>query len=240
MKDTPDTLRPHRYAKGAARRQEIIRAAMSVFSTIGYNKSSMLEISEKVGLTRAGLAHYFPTKESLLTAVLEWRDSEDHRAFMRTEPSTDAASALEFFRGLLRLTAHNSTVPGVIALYSMLTAEASAPDHPAHDFFVRRFQGTIAMMTRNLTVGRSVGIVRDSIDIADFAVRITAVMDGLQLQWLLAPTASATATPAPATSSHAASSQARDFDMVEHLRRMLQEALTVPLEYEESLGGTAA
>ncbi|MCI1901465.1 MAG: TetR/AcrR family transcriptional regulator [Bifidobacteriaceae bacterium] len=191
-----------RYAKGEARRQEIIRIAMEVFAAVGYNKSSMLEISQKSGLTRAGLAHYFPTKESLLTAVLKWRDSEDHKNFISTRDGSDPQG---FFQGLLRLTAHNATIPGLIALYAILSAEASAPEHPAHDYFVHRYEHTVAMMETNLRAAADQGKLLKSLDPHAFAVRIVAVMDGLQIQWLLNP-------------GH--------FDMVEHLRALLSEALT--------------
>lgn len=200
-----------RYSKGAARRQEIIQTAMEIFSTVGYNKSSMLEISEKSGLTRAGLAHYFPTKESLLTAVLDWREKEDGRRFMGNRDDIDP---LDFFRRLLTLTAHNATIPGLIALYMILSAEASAPDHPAHDYFVERYKRNAANMTKGIRKAIDAHIAIPGLDADDFAVRLTAVMDGLQTQWLLS---------------------SDDFDMVKHLRPVLQEALIVDIDTGEVL-----
>lgn len=206
----------HRYAKGEKRRQDVIRIAMEVFASVGYNKSSMLEISQKAGLTRAGLAHYFPTKESLLTAVLDWRDKENGRAYLH-EATGHSEDPLDFFRGLIKLTQHNATVPGLIGLYAMLSAEASAPEHPAHDYFVHRYEHTIDSMSANLDFARVAGILSQSVNqttTRELATRITAIMDGLQLQWLLSTA---------------------DFNMAQHLRSALQEMLNVDIETGEDL-----
>jgi AcrR family transcriptional regulator len=48
---------------------------METFATRGYNKASLAEISDRVGLTQAGVLHCFPSKADLLTGVLELRDA---------------------------------------------------------------------------------------------------------------------------------------------------------------------
>ncbi|MCI1984658.1 MAG: TetR/AcrR family transcriptional regulator [Bifidobacteriaceae bacterium] len=197
----------HRYSKGIARRQEIINTAMQTFSTVGYNKSSMMHIASEVGLTRAGLAHYFPSKESLLTAVLDWRDAENEKLFLSQDSSED--DPLAFFHGLLTLTAHNATVPGLIGLYTILSAEASDPEHPAHDYFVNRYRRTVGMMRAHLESAQRAGYVRSDVDVFDIAIRITAMMDGLQTQWLLSN---------------------GNISMEGHLRPLLQEVLNVHLD----------
>lgn len=42
---------------------------------------------ERIGLTQQGLMHYFPTKNDLLTAVLELRDQWDVAQVLRTGDS---------------------------------------------------------------------------------------------------------------------------------------------------------
>lgn len=61
--------KPH--ASTAATRERILTAAMSVFANRGYNNGSLLEIADQVGMTHAGVLHYFGSKDNLLTAVLE-------------------------------------------------------------------------------------------------------------------------------------------------------------------------
>ena len=49
------------YAKSAQRRQQIVDAAVEVFSLAGYRKGSLRDVADKVGLCQAGLLHHFPS-----------------------------------------------------------------------------------------------------------------------------------------------------------------------------------
>lgn len=198
--------RPGSYAKGRAKRQEIIETAMVVFGEAGYNKSSMLEIAERCSLSRAGLSHYFSSKESILAAVLGWRDRIDRERFRANgSAGTDGLGVL---RGMVDLARHNATVPGLVALYSVLAAEAAAPDHPAHAYFVARYKRIVGGTARALTLAQRGGYLRDDVDPDQVAVSLVALMDGLQIQWLLA---------------------ARPIDMAEQLANAIQGTLRVPL-----------
>src|SRR6266540_686147 len=58
------------YAKGVAKREEILTAALEVIAQHGYRKTSTRELAAAVGLSEAGLLHYFGSKEKLFEAVL--------------------------------------------------------------------------------------------------------------------------------------------------------------------------
>jgi AcrR family transcriptional regulator len=58
------------------RRDGILRAAASVFSEMGYHRASLEEIADRIDLTRASLYHYFPSKDALLSACLEYGAEE--------------------------------------------------------------------------------------------------------------------------------------------------------------------
>ena len=51
------------YAKGVAKREEILERALDVIATEGYDGASVKRIAEAVGLSQAGLLHYFDSKE---------------------------------------------------------------------------------------------------------------------------------------------------------------------------------
>lgn len=55
-----------------AKRREIIEAAAALFVEQGYDRASMSAISERLGGSKATLYGYFPSKEQLLRAVLEY------------------------------------------------------------------------------------------------------------------------------------------------------------------------
>jgi AcrR family transcriptional regulator len=189
------------YAKGRARRDAIIRTASQHFAERGFVSATILEIAAACGISRAGLLHYFPDKEALLAAVLEQRDDEDRRRF---EPYIEAAGALGVLRGMVDLAEHNRVVPGLIELFVRLSAEASAPDHPAREYFNLRYRRIRRGTERALTGAIRSGDVRADLDAATASVRLTALMDGLQAQWLLDPT----------------------IDMALHVRTTLDEWLT--------------
>ena len=53
------------------KRREVLREAAASFNFKGYHATSMTEIATSLGVTKAALYHYFPTKNSLLAACFE-------------------------------------------------------------------------------------------------------------------------------------------------------------------------
>lgn len=49
---------------------EIHRAAVNLFSTQGYDKTSLREIAEQVGITKASLYYHYSSKQELLRAIV--------------------------------------------------------------------------------------------------------------------------------------------------------------------------
>ena len=168
------------YAKGRARRQQILDAAMVLFGEVGYRSASLREIAARSGMSHPGLLHHFPTKESLLLAILQRRDQADASSLHKTE---DDGVAL--LRDLLALVELNSRRRAVVELYAVLSVEAVAPDHPAHDYFVRRYQETLASTSRAYRLAADQGALRADVDPSAAGAQLVAVMDGLQVQWLL-------------------------------------------------------
>lgn len=59
-----------REATGRDTKAEIHRAAIELFSTRGYEKTSLREIAEQVGITKASLYYHYSSKQDLLQAVV--------------------------------------------------------------------------------------------------------------------------------------------------------------------------
>ena len=81
------------YAKGDARRELIVDVASEIFGTQGFRAATMLQIAAACGISRTGLLHHFPTKESLLEAVLARRDrgpTDPDGSLHRPAPTTAA------------------------------------------------------------------------------------------------------------------------------------------------------
>lgn len=161
------------YAKGVAKRDEILARALEIVGADGYRAASVKEIADAVGLSQPGLLHYFGSKEELWVALLRKRDEADHIA------SDDSADDLR--SGFLDVIRRNASTPGLVELFSRQAVEAADPAHPAHGFFRERGE---ALRSR-LAEARpepAAGIPPQTL-----ARIVQAVADGIQLQWLLDP-----------------------------------------------------
>jgi AcrR family transcriptional regulator len=191
------------YAKGRAKRREIIDQAMAMFGEAGYRGASLREIAARCGISHPGLLHHFPTKESLLLAVLDHRDEVDIEWL-----ETDSADGVTTLRHLVELTALNTTRRGIVELYAVLSAEATSADHPAHAYFRQRYRRAVDTAVSAYARARGTGALREGIDPEAAGRQLIALMDGLQVQWLLDDGAT---------------------DMAGVLRAHVQDHLTVPL-----------
>ena len=178
------TAREGGYASGRLRREQIVTAATELFSRVGYRHATVLELAQAAGISRTGLLHHFGSKEALLEAVLERRDAED--AARMPDPTADE-SGLTALAGLVQLTRRNATRPHLVALFAVLSAEAAAGDHPAHDYFVQRYRRAVGTIEASLNRARRAGVLAPGVEPARQARAVVALMDGLQVQWLLTP-----------------------------------------------------
>ena len=168
--------------KAQQRRQEILQIAMDTFAARGYNNASLQEIADRAGVTQAGVLHYFRSKAQLLTSVLDLRDATDIEQL-----GTERPRGLAFLRHLVDTVRRNTEREGIVRLYAVLSAESVTEGHPAQDYFRDRYAGLRAMVTKALAEACELGETRSDLNLENTASAIIAVMDGLQVQWLLAP-----------------------------------------------------
>ncbi|MEU0247333.1 TetR family transcriptional regulator [Streptomyces sp. NPDC006235] len=174
--------RTGRSLKAQQRRQEILQIAMDTFAARGYNNASLQEIADRAGVTQAGVLHYFRSKAQLLTSVLDLRDATDIEQLGPERPR-----GMAFLRHLVDTVRRNAEREGIVRLYAVLSAESVTEGHPAQDYFRDRYTGLRAMVTEALAEASELGEIRADANLEDAANAIIAVMDGLQVQWLLAP-----------------------------------------------------
>ena len=166
------------YAKGLARRQQIVDEALVVFGRSGFHSGSLREIAKRVGLTPTGLMHHFANKEELFTEVLRQRDEK-----IREAAGDPAEHTL--IQQATKVVAYNQESRGLTSLYATVSAEATDTEHPAHEEFARRYRESAASATPILIAAQEDGEVRSDVDPELAARLISAVMDGIQQQWLL-------------------------------------------------------
>src|SRR6266508_1855298 len=191
------------YAKTRARRQEIVDAAIEVFSSSGFHKGPLRDVADRVGLSQAGLLHHFPSKEHLLQAVLTWRDDQSRERLGEPMPQ-----GIDLLRGMIELADYNAGTPELVELHVIVTAEGTSADHPIHDYFVARYAAVYALIRDALADAEQRGQLRPDVDCTSAARAVVALMDGLQIQWLL---------------------HRDEVDMAGDLRRYIQSLVTVDL-----------
>ena len=176
------------YRTGIRRREQIIATAIAVFGEYGYAGGSIRTIADRVGVSHATLLQHFGSKEGLLTAVLEEWDRQTVEARLAD------VSGLGYFQRLPEVMGAHLANRGLLELFTTIAAEASSQTHPAHAFIQRRYTDNLATLAQHLQQAVDSGdvapLTRAEIDIE---VRlVTAVLDGIGLQWLLDPSTDVT------------------------------------------------
>ena len=169
--------------RSKASREKIILAATKFFAQNGFRATKLSEIAQAVEMSEPGLLHHFPSKNHLLIGVLEERDRLDQQRYVGVADGED----LPVVTSLRELVTHNEAVPGLVQLFTVLVAESITADHPGHDFFRKRYQNLREIGIELISKSQEKGEIRNDISAEDLIVMIFAMMDGLQIQWLLEP-----------------------------------------------------
>jgi AcrR family transcriptional regulator len=169
------------YRKGIEQRQKMVEVAVEVFGQNGFKGGTLQQVADRVGLTPGAIMKLFGSKEGLLIAVLEhWGKATADVV----GPDVRGYALLEGFR---RLMSYHVRHPGLLALYTTMAAEATSPEHPAHDFMTARYSTSLRDMRELFAEAATSGHFRPlSVqDIAHEAEFLLATMDGLEIQFLL-------------------------------------------------------
>ncbi|MEU7577137.1 TetR/AcrR family transcriptional regulator [Streptomyces sp. NPDC041068] len=175
-----------RYTAADPRRAAIVAAALARFAQAGYLNASLARIAADAGTSAPVVVHHFGSKEGLLTAALKAREDRTAATFGPLQDATRGDDVRELFRAILALAAYNLTQPGLIQLYTRLSAEAGDPGHPAHGYFVERYDRIAGLISGALQRSLDAGQLRPGTDPDSVAREILAVSDGLQVQWAFA------------------------------------------------------
>lgn len=179
-----ESPKQRRAPKGEKRREELLDAALQVFSIEGYSGASVAQVAGIVGISVAGLLHHFPSKISLLMGVLDRRDKANSRIAEEVRTDKSLSGLLGSLRAINR---SNATAPGVVRAFTILNAESLVEGHPAWEWFQERYQIIHGRLIGQFTDLVQAGEVRADVDLPGLVQEILAMMDGLQIQWLRFP-----------------------------------------------------
>jgi AcrR family transcriptional regulator len=167
------------YAKGLAKREEILQTALEHFAVKGYDRVSVREIARECGLSQAGLLHHFSSKEELFLEVLRKRDDRNGED---VEPEH-----VHSVERLIGAVDRNAGEPGLVRLFVTMSAESTSEESPAHSFFEERYAWLSEQIANDVRQHQERGEFSRNLDPDAVAALLIAAADGLQLQWLLRP-----------------------------------------------------
>ncbi len=165
------------YAKSVQVRRGILDAARQSFAETGYRATTMKAVAERAGISQRGLVHHFPSKEDLLAGVLADNDA-------RIGATLPRESGVKALRLLVDVTAADMAEPGIVELYAILSAEAAAPLHPAHEYYRNRYATFRAYVEQQFETALKERRASNGLDAGTLALLFTGLLDGLQSQWL--------------------------------------------------------
>ncbi len=166
-------------ARGRARRQAIVDAAVGLFATHGFRGTSVAAVAEQAGVTDAGVLYHFGTKDELLLAVL----AEHDRRYEDALRTTMAPGGLAALQGLQAWGVEMEAQRDLQALYVLLSAEHMRDDSPTNTYFKVRYRRVLRLFTRLFTQAAERGELRGDLDPVAEASALLALLEGLRLQW---------------------------------------------------------
>lgn len=165
-------------AKGEERKLRILAVAQRMLARNGWRSTTLAQIAREAGVTPAGLLHHFESKDQLLHAVLEARDTDDEMHADREGDLTEQIAAVaDRYR----------RAPDLIGTYAVLLIENLEPDAPLHDRVFDRYHAATGQVADSIRRGQRCGRYRADIDPAVKAVEIVAFLNGMETSWLLDP-----------------------------------------------------
>ena len=97
--------------RGHDTRSRLRQLALKLFAEQGYEKTSLREIAEQLGVTKAALYYYFKSKEDIVRSLVEdyVAELDELIAWAQTQPRTPATRA-EIVRRYLHIVANGTEV----------------------------------------------------------------------------------------------------------------------------------
>ena len=142
-------------------KQEILDAALELFSVQGFEATSIAQIVGTVGIRKASLYSHFENKQAILDALVQevLEQYEEHSLFARADWEKDAGSlpqtpddAVQMIQGQIRYILHD---PAISRARKMLTIEqfqnadlAKLQTRQNYEDVLRYFTGLVGFLIR--------------------------------------------------------------------------------------------
>ena len=163
------------------RREQMLRAALDVIAERGYAESRIADVAERAGTSPALVIYYFKTKDQLLTEAIRFSEDSWYEAGMRRMSQIPtAAGKLEEIVAMSCLPEADSEPASSWVLWLDLWAQSVR--HPEVAGVRQKFDERWRELICSLVLeGQEAGEF-GPVDPMDFAVLLSALLDGLAVQ----------------------------------------------------------
>jgi AcrR family transcriptional regulator len=179
---TPPAARRRNPERTEARRQQVLDAAMDCFRKEGFRGASMAAVSAAAGMSPGHIYHYFPSKESIVEAIVEFGKEQflPHIEDLKTQPNI----LQSLIDGLVMHL--GECQPGCATLNLEIFAEASR--NPVVGEIMRNHDVFMSGHLRDaLEIGRRQGSIDRDADIEGAIALIASILKGYGLRLAVRP-----------------------------------------------------
>ena len=164
------------------RREQMLRAALQVIAERGYPETRIADVAGRAGASPALVIYYFKTRDQLLTEAI--RLSEDRWYAEGTRRMAQIPTAAGRLEEVVAMTcaaeADTDRRDSWLLWLDLWAQSARQPEVAAvRQKFDERWRETIRSL---VLAGQEAGEFRAAVDAGDFAVLVSALLDGLAVQ----------------------------------------------------------
>lgn len=173
-----------RYKKSEISIAHIVEATMRVLARQGYARTSLMDIANEVGMSKGAVHYHFPTKEALISQVLQHAvdavAERTRKVWMAGEnPLSAMRSALRELWAVRAVLSDDFKVVADLLAQSMHDANLRQP-------LASYYRFAFSQVEEHLRTAEALGL-RPKIDPAFLPRIMHALLDGLALQKMLDP-----------------------------------------------------
>ncbi|MET0386943.1 MAG: TetR/AcrR family transcriptional regulator [Polyangiales bacterium] len=173
-----------RYKKSEISIAHIVEATMRVLARQGYARTSLMDIANEVGMSKGAVHYHFPTKEALITQVLE--HAVDAVAERTRKVWVAGENPLVAMRSALReMWTVRAALSDDVKVFGDLLAQ-SMHDANLREPLATYYRFAFSQVEEHLRTAQSLGL-RPKIDAAFLPRILHALLDGFALQKIVDP-----------------------------------------------------
>ncbi|MDN4472274.1 TetR family transcriptional regulator C-terminal domain-containing protein [Demequina zhanjiangensis] len=158
----------------------LLDAVLEEASVNAIGPDSIAAVAARARMSEKEIHELYPDHRVLLVEALQRRD-ELGAAHLAEGPRDGRTLLLAF----LETARANTAAPGAVELFATLSAAATSADHPGHEYFRTRYQALRHLLVDALRELEEEGELEHGADPQGIATQAIALLDGLQVQWLL-------------------------------------------------------